>query len=189
MLGERMEYKNERKLQIGVMGPDEKEYPENSEQRERINEAAERRGRLIAKRNSILLTGGCGGVMLYASRGAKEEGGITVGSPGRTRNASNRYVDVEIITDIDAGSFIFAGLLGCDAIIFIPGGAGTLAELCFAYRNKKRCIIMRGYDDFYDRLIDGYLDRGKTVKLLGADNPEEAVNLALKDKNWPNSRK
>ncbi len=169
----------DKKIQIGVMGPDESEYPEEDEMKKRMAETAEQLGKLIAKNNAILLTGGCGGVMLAASKGAKEAGGITVGSPGRIRNASNRYVDIEIITDIDAGSFIFAGLLGCDAIIFIPGGAGTLAELCFAYRNKKKCIIMKGYDQFYDKLVNGYLDRGKSIKLLGAETCGDAIRLAI----------
>ncbi len=172
-----------KKLQIGVMGPDSKEYPKSGEKQKRITETAKLLGKLIAQNNATLFTGGCGGVMLYASKGAKSEGGITVGSPGRTRGASNKYVDIEIITDIDAGSFIFAGLLSCDAIIFIPGGAGTLAELCFAYRNKKRCIIMMGYDRFYDRLIGNYLDRGRSTKLLGAKIPEDAIKLALKEAN------
>ena len=173
-----------KKIQIGVMGPDEKEYPEAQEIRNKISKTAENLGQLIAKKNAVLFTGGCGGVMLSASKGAKIENGITVGSPGRTRNASNQYIDVEIITDVDVGSFIFAGLLSCDAIIFIPGGAGTLAELCFAYRNKKKCIIMRGYDDFYDKFIGNYLDRGKSIKLLGANTPEEAVNLAFDDASY-----
>ena len=52
-----------KKIQIGVMGPDEKEYPEAQEIRNKISKTAENLGQLIAKKNAVLFTGGCGGVM------------------------------------------------------------------------------------------------------------------------------
>ena len=41
----------------------------------------------IAKSNSILITGGLGGVMKAASKGAKESGGLTVGNGTHTRES------------------------------------------------------------------------------------------------------
>lgn len=166
-------------MQIGIMGPDIGELPKDKLKRRYVLATAERLGSIAAGRGAVVLTGGTGGVMEYASKGAKASGGITIGVPGRERGASNRYVDVEILTDIDVGSFIFGGMLGCDAIIFIPGGAGTLAELCIAYRLRKRCIIMKGFDSWYDSKINGYIDSSKKVKLLGAASPEEAINMAF----------
>ena len=166
-------------IQIGIMGPDSGELPKDKRKRRYVLATAETLGSIIASRGAVVFTGGTGGVMEYASKGAKASGGITVGVPGRERGASNKYVDVEILTDIDVGSFIFGGMHGCDAIIFIPGGAGTLAELCIAYRLGKKCIIMKGFDRWYDSRINGYIDDGKKVKLLGAVSPEEAISLAL----------
>ena len=166
--------------QIGIMGPALNEYPENEKERERIEQTAERIGKELASAGAIVITGGCDGVMEAALRGAKKAGGITVGTPGRTRGISNKYVDVEIITEIDTGSLLFAGLPGCDALIFIPRGAGTLAELCIAYRLKKPVVILKGFDQWYDSKIGTFLDNGKCIRLYGAADPAEAARLALK---------
>lgn len=168
-----------KRIQIGVMGPAMDEYPCEKENQEKIERTAEAIGELLAKTGAITFTGGCDGVMEAALRGAKKAGGLTVGMPGRTRGSSNAYVDVEIVCEPDIGSFLFAGLLGCDSLIFIPGGSGTLAELCLAYRNRKPIVVIRGFDAWYDKLIDGYLDNSKIVKIYGADTPEEAVESAV----------
>ncbi len=173
-----MESQN-RKIQIGVMGPAESEYPKDTELKDKICRIAERLGELLAEEGAIVFTGGMDGVMELASKGAKSKGGITVGTPGRTRNLSNKYIDIEVLTPIDVGDFLFAGILSCDAIITIPGGAGTLAEVCIAYRNKKPNIIIEGINPDYDKMINNYLDEGKLVLTEGAKTPEEAVKKAL----------
>ncbi len=160
-----------------MIGPDVGEIPKDGSSGRRIADTARRLGELIAKEGWVLLTGGCRGVMEYASEGASKAGGIVVGTPGRTRGVSNLYVDVEIVTEVDIGSFIFAGILSCDALVVIPGGAGTLAELCIAYRAKRPCVIMRGFSDYYDGFIDNYMDGGRSIKLYGADTPEKAMEV------------
>ncbi len=176
-----------KKLQIGVMGPAISEYPKNKVIKRKIENTARELGRLLASKKVTVFTGGMDGVMEATLRGAKEKNGLTIGVPGRKRGISNKFVDVEILTDIEIGSFLFAGLLSCDSLIFIPGGAGTLAELCIAYRNKKPIVIMKGFDKYYDSLINNYLDNSKLVKIYGASNPKEAVSLALKmTKNYLN---
>ena len=171
--------KTKRKLQIGVMGPAVSEYPQNPQTKKMVCEFAEKIGELLAKRGVIVFTGGMDGVMELASKGAKNKNGITVGTPGRTRNMSNKYVDIEVLTPIDVGDFIFAGILSCDAIITIPGGAGTLAEVCMAYRNKKPNVIIEGINPDYDKLINNYLDESKLILTYGAKTPEEAVRKAI----------
>jgi len=131
-----------RKLQIGVMGPTVSEYPRDPKTKKKVCAFAEKIGELLAQRGAIVFTGGMDGVMELASKGAKNKNGITVGTPGRTRDISNKYIDIEVLTPIDVGDFIFAGILSCDAIITIPGGAGTLAEVCLAYRNKKPYVVI-----------------------------------------------
>ena len=171
--------KTKRKLQIGVMGPAVSEYPQNPQTKKMVCEFAEKIGELLAKRGVIVFTGGMDGVMELASKGAKNKNGITVGTPGRTRNMSNKYVDIEVLTPIDVGDFIFAGVLSCDVIITIPGGAGTLAEVCIAYRNKKPNVIIEGINPDYDKLINNYLDESKLILTYGAKTPEEAVGKAI----------
>ena len=171
--------KTKRKLQIGVMGPAVSEYPQNPQTKKMVCEFAEKIGELLAKQGVIVFTGGMDGVMELASKGAKNKNGITVGTPGRTRNMSNKYVDIEVLTPIDVGDFIFAGILSCDAIITIPGGAGTFAEVCIAYRNKKPNVIIEGINPDYDKLINNYLDESKLILTYGAKTPEEAVGKAI----------
>jgi len=169
-----------RKLQIGVMGPAEGEYPKNSNLKAKICEIAIRLGELLAENGAVVFTGGMDGVMELASKGAKNKGGVTVGTPGRIRGMSNKYIDIEVLTPIDVGDFLFAGILSCDAIITIPGGAGTLAKVCMAYRNKKPNIIIEGINSDYDNLINNYLDEGRLILMEGAKNAEEAVKKALR---------
>lgn len=175
-----MTTKLRRKLQIGVMGPAVSEYPRNPKIKREICEFAEKIGELLAQQGVVVFTGGMDGVMELASKGAKNKKGITVGTPGRTRGISNRYIDIEVLTPIDVGDFIFAGILSCDAIITIPGGAGTLAEVCLAYRNKKPNIVIEGINPDYDKLINNYLDESKQIIIYGAKTPEEAVKKAVK---------
>ncbi len=169
-----------RKIQIGVIGPAQGEYPKDVKLKNEIIRTAEKIGKLLAKKNIIVITGGTDGVMEIVSKGAKSEQGTTVGIPGRIRKTSNKYIDVEILTPIDVGDFLFAGILSSDAIITIPGGAGTLAELCIAYRYKKPIIIMEGFSDDYDKLINNYLDESRSILIYGAKNPEEAVEKAIR---------
>jgi len=169
-----------RRSVIGVIGPARAEYPASAGLVARLERDAEAVGRLLAEAGAVVMTGGTDGVMEASSRGAKLAGGLTLGTPGRVAGSSNRFVDIEILTPVDVGDFLFAGCWTCNAFIVFPGGAGTLAELCLAYRLKKPVVIMQGYDQSYDRLVGGFLDNGKSVKVLGASSPKEAVANALR---------
>lgn len=161
------------------MGPAVSEYPRDPKTKKKICTFAEKIGELLAQQGAIVFTGGMDGVMELVSKGAKNKNGITVGTPGRTRGISNKYVDIEVLTPIDVGDFIFAGILSCDAIITIPGGAGTLAEVCIAYRNKKPNIVIEGINPDYDKFINNYLDESKQIITYGAKTPKEAVEKAI----------
>ena len=91
-------------------------------------------GRELARRGARLVCGGLTGVMEAACRGAKEEGGTTVGIlPGFDRNDANPYVDVAITTGM--GEMRNALVVrSADAVIAVAGGYGTLSELAFALK-------------------------------------------------------
>ena len=63
-------------------------------------ETAETVGRLIAKRNAVLVCGGRGGVMEAACKGAKEENGLTIGILPESKEEANEFVDIAIPTGI-----------------------------------------------------------------------------------------
>ncbi|HEX8645617.1 MAG TPA: TIGR00725 family protein [Thermoleophilaceae bacterium] len=134
-------------------------------------ELAERVGRGLAERGAIVVTGGLGGVMEAASRGAREAGGTTVGIlPGPDRSAANPYVDVAIPTGLgEARNALVAR--AADALIAVGGSWGTLSEIALALRAGKRVV---GFESWEVAAPDMPAER-----ILAAADPEEAVELAL----------
>ena len=95
---------------------------------------AEEVGRLLAGRGAIVLTGGLGGVMAAASRGAAKAGGTTVGLlPGDDRAEANEWVAVSIATGLgEARNALVAR--AADAMIAVGGEFGTLSEIALALK-------------------------------------------------------
>ena len=78
-------------------------------------------GTEVAKSNSILITGGLGGVMKAASRGAKENNGLTVGIiPQSDMSEANEFCDVVIPSGIGLMRD-FLNALSADGVIAIGG--------------------------------------------------------------------
>jgi uncharacterized protein (TIGR00725 family) len=95
-------------------------------------EHAEAAGRRLAELGVILVTGGRGGVMEAACRGAKDSGGLTVGIlPGYDRSDANAFLDVGLPTGLGE---MRNGLVAraAEAIVAVGGAWGTLAEIAFA---------------------------------------------------------
>lgn len=93
---------------------------------------AEAAGRRLAELGAIVVTGGRGGVMEAACRGAKGAGGTTVGIlPGLDRSDANEFVDVGLPTGLGE---LRNGLVArsADAVVAVGGAWGTLAEIAFA---------------------------------------------------------
>lgn len=168
----------QKKYQIGIIGPEEINLPEDKQERNKMLDVARKVGETAAKNNMVLITGGCSGVVEAACQAAYNAGGIIVGTPGRERGSSNQWVNIEICTPIDVGDFLFAGILSCDAIIVLPGDAGTLAELAIAYRYKKPLIFIKGFGE--DILSSLKLRGSKNFPRYVVKNAEEAVKKALR---------
>jgi uncharacterized protein (TIGR00725 family) len=99
--------------------------------------AAEAVGAELARRGAVVVTGGLGGVMEAACRGARSAGGTTLGIlPGDDRGAANPYVDVAVATGMGE---LRNGLVvrSADALVAIAGGAGTLSEIALALKAGK----------------------------------------------------
>ncbi len=94
--------------------------------------AAEEVGAGVAERGWVLVTGGEGGVMEAACRGAKSRRGATLGLlPGPDRSTANGWVDIAVPTgigDLRNGLVVRAA----DAVVAVSGGHGTLSEIAFA---------------------------------------------------------
>lgn len=121
-------------------------------------------GRLAAGRGWVVLTGGLGGVMEAAVRGAKEAGGTTLGIlPGGDRKDANPYLDLSVVTHIrHARNSIIAHT--ADALIAVDGEYGTLSEIALGLK--------------LGRPVIGLATPWEIPGLVKAQSPEEAVERA-----------
>lgn len=135
--------------------------------------AAFRAGQLLARRGFAVLTGGLGGVMTAASKGAREAGGLTIGiMPGtRTSSPPNAYVDIPVYTGIGEARNVI-NVKSCRAVIAIGGGYGTLSEIALAL--KCGCPVI-----LYNSWAITPHDGRQLPDLLVAATVEEAVDLAI----------
>ena len=93
---------------------------------------AEEVGRLLARNGVALVCGGLGGVMEAACRGARSDGGLTIGIlPGNDRCAANQWVSLPIATGTGQARNM-AVVRSSQAVIAIGGAYGTLSEIAFA---------------------------------------------------------
>jgi uncharacterized protein (TIGR00725 family) len=128
---------------------------------------ARRVGRLLAERGYVVLTGGLGGVMEAASRGAKEAGGLTVGVlPGFSDGDANPFVDVVLTSGLSEARNLIVATSG-RAVVAVGGGLGTLSEIAFALKHGRAVI---GLDTW---LLAEHRVPGEGV--LVVESPDEAV--------------
>ena len=123
---------------IGIIGA--------SEADEDLLKLAEEAGRGIAKNGWILVTGGLGGVMEAASRGAHEAGGTVVGIlPTPSTTDANDYVTIPIATNMGhARNAIIAHT--ADVLVAIGGGYGTLSEIALSKKLGKYVFGLKSWD-------------------------------------------
>lgn len=88
----------------------------------------------LARGGAVVVCGGLGGVMEAVCRGARSEGGLSVGFlPGTDRTDANPYVDVVLPTGIGEMRNTLI-VRASDVVIAIAGEFGTLSEVAFALR-------------------------------------------------------
>jgi len=133
----------------------------------------------VAKSDSVLITGGLGGVMAAASHGAHDANGLTVGIiPQDDARMANEFCDIVIPTGMGLARD-FLNALTADGVIIVGGGSGTLSEVCAAYMYKKPMVAIRNIKSSVEPYIDGFLDHRENIKIVGADTPQDAVKKIL----------
>jgi len=103
-------------------------------------------GKALAQKGFLVLTGGLGGIMEAACRGAKEAGGATVGIlPGtRETTPANAYVDIPIYTGMGEARNVI-NVKSCSAAIAIGGEYGTLSEIALALKGNCPVILLESW--------------------------------------------
>jgi uncharacterized protein (TIGR00725 family) len=99
-----------------------------------LDEVAYDVGRRLGQAGAVLVTGGLGGVMAAASRGAVEAGGTTVGVlPGLDRATANPYLTVALPTGLGEARNALV-VRAADVVIAVGGEWGTLSEIALAMK-------------------------------------------------------
>jgi hypothetical protein len=132
---------------------------------------AEALGRELARRGCTVVCGGRGGVMEAVSRGARAEGGHTIGIlPGLDRRDMNPHVEFPIVTGMGYARNVIVALSG-EAVIAVDGAYGTLSEIAHALAHDKPVIGLHTWS-FTGADAD---DR----EIIRATDPQDAVEKAI----------
>jgi len=136
-------------------------------------------GRYVAEADAILLSGGRGGLMHEACKGAKSAGGLTVGILPFDKSEANPYVDIPIGTGL---SYYRNMLLAhsADCIIVIAGRWGTLSEISAAVIFQRPLVFLETSAGFVDELIKGEFFSLIPSQYVVVNSAQDAVDHALR---------
>lgn len=131
--------------------------------------AAEQIGEMLARLGITVITGGRGGVMEAACRGAAKAGGTTVGIlPSSEMNDANPWCSVVIPTGLGHARNV-VNVLGGDFVIALGSSAGTLSEVCFAWIHGRPILTLKGYDRWLEQTGSELDSRGRSTVFECAD--------------------
>jgi uncharacterized protein (TIGR00725 family) len=148
---------------VGILGPG-RCTPEQARRAEAL-------GAAFALRGAVVATGGLGGVMEAASRGADGAGGLVLGIlPGPDARAANPHVHIAVATGLgEARNLVLVH--SAHVLVAVGGALGTLSEIALALKAGRPVV---GLDTWP---IDPALSGGAVP--LAARDVDEAVRLAL----------
>jgi len=137
-------------------------------------------GKLIIDSGYILATGGLGGVMEYASKGARASKHYTSNSiigvlPDYTTENANKYIDIAMPTGLGlARNLILISI--ANAVIAVGGGSGTLNEISASWQMNKLIVGLKA-DGWSEKLCGQALDKRRDDIIFCADTSTEAIDI------------
>jgi uncharacterized protein (TIGR00725 family) len=139
----------------------------------RILEWAEEVGHLLARSGATVITGGMGGVMRAASRGAAGAGGTTIGIlPGADPAEANEFVSIPIATGLGVARNLVV-VTASDAVLAVGGRHGTLSEIGLALRMGRHVVTLSSWRVESDHRFGG-------PRIHRARDPREAATIAVR---------
>ena len=154
---------------IAVIGDGDPRGPDSN----RILEWAEEVGQDLARGGAVVVTGGLGGVMRAASRGAAGVGGETIGIlPGADPAEANEFVRIPIATGLGVVRNLVV-VTSSDAVVAVGGKHGTLSEIGLALRMGRSVVALSSWRVESEGRLGG-------PRIHRARDPREAAALALR---------
>jgi uncharacterized protein (TIGR00725 family) len=145
-------------------------------------------GALLARLGCTVVTGGRGGIMEAACRGARRAGGATVGIiPTTAFDDANAWCSIVIPTGFGHGRNALTALAG-DLVVVIGGGAGTLSEIALAWIHGRPILALAGSGGWADLLARVLPDgRGSSTVVQCADlaSLEAAIRSICRARGLP----
>ena len=141
-------------------------------------------GKALVEHGYRVVTGGLGGVMEEAMRGAHSaenyrEGDTLAILPSFDRNTASPYADIVIATGMDV--YRNGMIANSDAVVVIGGGAGTLSEIAYAWHLCRLIVAYRPAGGWGAKVADRRLDDRKRCEgedlIFGVDNADEVLEL------------
>ena len=158
-----------RPLYVAVIGDGDPRGPDSG----RILEWAEEVGQDLARGGAIVVTGGLGGVMRAASRGASAIGGQTIGIlPGADPAEANEFIQTPIATGLGVVRNLVV-VTSADAVVAVGGRHGTLSEIGLALRMGRSVVALSSWRVESEHRLGG-------PRVHRARDPREAAALALR---------
>lgn len=155
------------------------------EEDDRCYQIALELGKTLVENGFRVLTGGLGGVMEAALRGARQaenyqEGDTLAILPSFDPAQANPYADIVIATGTDV--YRNGIVANADGVIAIGGGAGTLSELSYAWHLCRLILVYRSAGGWSEALADRRLDgrvrcEAEDDRIFGVSSPQEAAAL------------
>lgn len=140
---------------------------------------AEEVGQKLVDAGFRLVTGGLGGVMEAAARGARRsqhrrEGDVLGILPGTDPLAANSFTDIVIPSGLGIARNVLV-VASADAVIALGGGSGTLSEMAIAWQLGRPLVAVE-LEGWSGRLAGERIDERRNEPVARAATADEAVD-------------
>lgn len=151
---------------------------------EEARRIAERLGQCLVNAGFRVLTGGLGGVMEAASRGARlspryQDGDVIGILPGYRSDAANPHVDIAICSGLGHARNVLCAASG-DVVLAIGGSSGTLSEIAIAWTLGKPVACVGRAEGWALELAETLPKASAASRMAGPFSPEEAADWSTR---------
>lgn len=145
-------------------------------------DTAEELGEALVSSGLRLVTGGLGGIMEAASRGAHASPayrpGATLGIlPTYQRSSANAWVDIAIPSGLGHARNVLV-VSTADVVLALGGRSGTLSEIALAWTLERPIIAVAGSHGWTEKLAGLAVDDRRQDRIHGPLAPRDAAALA-----------